>query len=210
LSPDGRFALALLLHSQPQQLVISPTGAGETRTLEPGPIVDYSRAVWDPSGKRVVIAGTDAGGMARLYVQETGGGPPRPFTGEGVTLEKIGRPVSPDGKGVVAIDPDGALAIYPFQGGKPNPVPGLSEDDVPLCWTPDGRELIVARYEDAPIRIERVDAVSGRGRPWQGLNRSLPSALWGETWLLVTPDGESYAYGHTRRMSDLYLSSPLR
>ena len=38
LSPDGRFVLAVLLvHATPQQLVVVPTGAGETRTLEPGP-----------------------------------------------------------------------------------------------------------------------------------------------------------------------------
>jgi eukaryotic-like serine/threonine-protein kinase len=51
LSPDGRFALAVLVKSRPQQLVLAPTGAGKTRTLEPGPIVRYSR-VWDPSGRR--------------------------------------------------------------------------------------------------------------------------------------------------------------
>jgi Tol biopolymer transport system component len=210
LSPDGRFVLAVHLQSKPQQLVVTPTGAGQTRALEAGAIVVYSRAVWHPSGERVVIAGTDASGVARLYVQDVAGGPPRPLTGEGVTLAKLGRPVSPDGGSVVAIDPDGVPAIYPVAGGEPRPVPGLNEYDVPLCWTPGGRELLVARYEDTPPRVERVDVASGRTRPWHGLGRSLSSALWGQTRLLVTPDGESYAYGYMRRMNDLYLSSPLR
>jgi len=210
LSPDGRFVLALLVETRPQRLVVAPTGAGETRTLEPGPIVRYSRAVWDPSGRRVVIAGADARDEEHLYVQDVADGAPTPATGEGVTLPKLGRPVSPDGRRVVALGADGVPALYPLQGGEPSPVPGLDEYDLPLCWTPDGRELLVARYEDSPPRIEHVDVATGRVRPWQGPHRSLPSGLWGQSRILVTPDGESFAYGSMREMSDLYLSSPLR
>ena len=210
LSPDGRFVLALLVQAQPQRLVIAPTGAGETRTLEPGPIVRYSRAVWDPSGRRVVIAAADAGDEERLYVQDVAGGPPTAVTNEGVTLAPLGRPVSPDGRRVAAVGPDGIPSLYPLQGGEPVAVPGLGEYDVPLSWTPGGRELLVARYEDTPPRIERVEVATGRTNPWQGRQRSLPSGILGQSRLLVTPDGESYAYGGLRRMSDLFLSSPLR
>ena len=98
----------------------------------------------------------------------------------------------------------------PIAGGEPTPVPGLSEDDVPLCWTPDGRELMVARYQDTPPRIDQVEVAGGRARPWKSQRRSPPSGLLGQARLLVTPDGESYAYGSYRRLSDLYLSSPLR
>jgi Tol biopolymer transport system component len=210
LSPDGRFVLALLVQTKPQQLVIVPTGAGETRTLEPGPIVRYSRAVWDPSGRHVVIDGADGKGEEHIYVQDLAGGPPTAITREGVTLAKLGRPVSPDGRRVVALSPDGIPALYPLQGGEPTTVPGLNDSDVPLCWTPDGRSLMVARYEETPPRVEQVEIASGRTHPWKGLHRSLPSGLLGQARLLVTPDGESYAYGTYRRVSDLYLSSPLR
>jgi serine/threonine protein kinase len=210
LSPDGRSVLALIVQTRPQQLVIAPTGAGETRTLDPGPIIHYSRAVWVPSGQRVVIAGRDAADVTRLYAQDVAGGPPSPFTGDDVILAKLGRPVSPEGRRVVAFAPDGLPAIYPLDGGEPRSVPGLTEYDVPVAWTPDGRELIVVRYADYALAgVGRVDVQSGRTRPWQGIGR-LPSALWGETRLLVAPDGESYAYGYVRRMGDLYLSSPLR
>jgi Tol biopolymer transport system component len=211
LSPDGRLVLVRLVQTRPQQLVLVPTGAGETRTLEPGPIVRYTRAVWDPSGRRVVIAGADASDAERLYVQDVGGGPPTAVTDEGVTLASLGRPVSPDGRRVAARDPDGNPALYSLAGGPPAPVPGLDDyDDVPLCWTPDGRELIVAHYEETPVRVEYVEVASGRTRPWKGPRRSLTTGQLGQTRLLVTPDGESYAYGSYRRMSDLYLSSPLR
>jgi Tol biopolymer transport system component len=210
LSPDGRFALAVLLQPTPQQLVVAPVGAGETRTLEPGPAVRYARAVWDRTGRRVVFAGVDGQDRERVYVQDVAGGPPRAVSEEGVTLAKIGRPVSPDDERVVALGADGIPALYPLAGGEPTAIPGLGEYDVPICWAPDGREIFVARYEESPPRIERVDVRSGRTRPWNRFSRSLPSGLYGQNRLLVTPDGESYAYSQVRRMSDLYLTSPLK
>ena len=210
LSPDGRFALAVLVHAKPEQLVVVPTGAGETRTLEPGPVVRYSRAVWDPTGRRVVFSGFDGQDVERVYLQDVDGGPPRAVTTDDVGLPRIGRPVSPDGRRVVALGPDGLPALYSLAGGEPVAVPGLGEEDVPMCWTPDGRELWVARYEDTPPRIERVDVASGRARPWSRLGLTAPSGLRGQYRILVTPDAESYAYSFGRRQSDLYLTSPLR
>jgi hypothetical protein len=210
LSPDGRFTLAVLVHANPQQLVVTPTGAGETRTLEPGSIVRYERAVFDPSGRRVVVSGVDAQDGVRVYVQDVSGGPPRAVTEEGVTLAKIGRPVSPDGERVVASGPDGIPALYPLRGGEPVAIPGLGELDVALCWTPDGQELFVARYEETPPRIERVRVATGATRPWTGLQQSAPSGLQGDYRILVTPDGRSYAYNYSRVISDLYLASNLK
>ena len=210
LSPDGRFVLAVLVHAKPEQLVVVATGAGETRTLEPGPVVRYSRAVWEPTGRRVVFSGFDGQDVERVYVQDADGGPPRAVTKDDVGLPRIGRPVSPDGRRVVALGADGLPALYPLAGGDPVALPGFGENDVPLCWTPDGRELWVARYDETPPRIERVEVASGRARPWNRPLRSAPSGLQGDYRILVTPDGESYAYTFGRRVSDLYLTSPLK
>ena len=157
LSPDGRSVLAVLVHTTPQQLIVVPTGAGQTRTLESGPVVRYSRAVWDNTGRRVVFSGIDGEDSERVYVQEVDGGPPRAVTSDDVGLSRIGRPVSPDGRRVVALGPEGLPALYPLAGGDPVAVPGLAETDIPICWTPDGRELLVARYEVTPPRVERVE-----------------------------------------------------
>jgi len=148
----------------------------------------------------------------RVYVQDVAGGPPRAVTSEGVSLGMIGRPVSPDGQRVVAVGPDLVPAIYPLAGGDPVASPGLGPRDVAICWTPDGRELLVAHYPDAlkPPRIDRVEVRSGRMRPWTRLGGSAPSAIIGEPRILVTPDGESYAYNYTRSLGDLYLTSKLQ
>ena len=210
LSPDGRFALALLTRASPPQLVVVPTGAGGARVLEPGPLTEYRRAVWDPTGRRVVLCGSEREGERRVYVQDVSGGPPRPVRSVGVELLKIGRPVSPDGTRVVATGPDGIPALYPLAGGEPVGIPGLGEDDVPLGFTPDGRELFVARYDETPPLVERVEIATGRTRPWTGMRRSTPSALSGDYWFLVTPDGASYAYSYFRSMGDLYLVTGLK
>ena len=110
----------------------------------------------------------------------------------------------------MALGPDGLPALYPLAGGDPVALPGVGENDVPLCWTVDGRELSVARYDETPPRIERVDVASGRARPWHRLGRSAPSGLLGQYRILVTPDGESYAYSIEHRTSELYLTSPLK
>ena len=210
LSPDGHFALAVLVQAPPQQLIITPTGAGETRTLERGTVVRYTRAVFDGSGRRVVFAGVDGQDRERLYVQDVAGGPPRTVTEEGVTLAKIGRPVSPDGRQVAAVGPDGLPALYPLGGGEPLAIPGLGELDVPIRWTPDGRELFVVRYEETPPGSSAwTSRAAAHARGPASADR-LPSGIWGQNRILVTPDGESYAYSQIRQMSDLYLTSPLQ
>jgi hypothetical protein len=210
LSPDGRFALALLARASPQQLLVVPTGPGQTRVLDPGPVTEYARAVWDPTGRKVVFSGAEREGERRLYVQDVGGGPPRPVTPVGVELLKIGRPVSPDGTRVVAAGPDGIPVLYPLAGGDPVAVPGLGEEDVPLCFTPDGRELFVARYEEAPPLVERIEIATGKTRPWTGMPRARRSGVSAQYGVLVTPDGASYAYSYLREMGDLFLMKGVR
>jgi dipeptidyl aminopeptidase/acylaminoacyl peptidase len=210
LSPDGRFALVRLVHTSPEQLQIVPTGPGDTRVLAPGPVVQYRRAVWDPSGRRIVFSGIEREGGVRLYVQDVSGGLPRAVTPAGVSLFEMGRPVSPDGTRVVALGPEDVVALFPLAGGEPVAVPRLTGTDVPLCFTPDSRELFVAHYAVTPPRVERVEIASGRARPWTGMGRSRPSGLQGEYRLLVTPDGASYAYSYNRKMSDLYLVTGVR
>jgi hypothetical protein len=211
LSPDRRLALAVLTRSQPQRLIVVPVGAGETRTLEPGPVTQYLRAVWDSTGRRVLFAGVDTQDSLRVYVQDIAGGPPRAVTADGVGLAKIGRPVSTDGQRMVAIGPDEIPALYPLAGGEPTAIPGLGRDDVVLCWTTDGHGLLVARYESegVPPRIERVDLATGHTRSWNRTLRPPPAGLQ-STRILVTPDGESYAYSYLRAQSDLYVASSLR
>jgi Tol biopolymer transport system component/tRNA A-37 threonylcarbamoyl transferase component Bud32 len=210
LSPDGQFAL-VRLRTLPPKLKIEPTGAGESRDLPLGPMVSYGRAVWDPSGQRVVFAGAELNKGSRLYVQDAAGkSPPAPFTEEGISLAALGRPVSPDGNWIAGIGGDGVPELYPLAGGEPRVIPTLGYLDTPVSWTADGRELFVVRYDSSPPRVDRVDVTTGRTRPWTAFRPAPLTGLLGDYRILISPDGESYAYNYVRQMSDLYLATGLR
>ena len=97
LSADGKWALAVV-QSRPPQLVIYPTGAGQTLQLKRGGIENYVSAQWFRDGKSVLICGNEPGKGTRFYVQEIAGGVARPVTPEGTRDGWL----SADGKLVLA------------------------------------------------------------------------------------------------------------
>jgi len=96
LSPDGGRALTFDL-SDPPQIVIRPTGAGEPLLLVNPGFTGFSGGDWHPDGDRVVFVAT-AGGASRIYIQDLDGGAPEALTPEGVYAGFGERIISPDGK----------------------------------------------------------------------------------------------------------------
>jgi Tol biopolymer transport system component len=155
ISPDGKWVLAVT--QEPPQLVVYPAGSGEKRTLEHGSLVGYRFATWFPDGKRILVCGNEEGKAPRCYAQDVGGGAPRAVTPDG----ERGL-VSPDGRRVVVWRLDDTPAIYGLDGSKPEPIPSVFENDVPIRWGADGRSLMLMPYEESHGRVERVDLRSGK------------------------------------------------
>ena len=185
LSPDKRSALATPMSFS--QLILLPTGAGQARRLERGPIESYQSARFLPDGKRILFAGSEKGRRARLYVQDLAGGAPRPVTAEGAGAGFHGVVVSPDGRFATGPAPGSGFARYPLEGGSPLPIEGLAEGEFPVQWTADGRSLFVYRIGDVPARIFRLDLSTGRRELWKEL---IPPDLAGAN---VIPDGPDHA-----------------
>ncbi len=208
LSPDKRSALAT-----PQsfsQLTLLPTGVGQARRLERGPIESYQSASFLPDGKRILFAGSERGRRARLYVQDLAGGAPRPVSAEGAGAGFHGVVVSPDGRFATGPAPGSGFARYPLEGGSPLPIEGLAEGEVPVQWSADGRSLFVYRIADVPARIFRLDLSTGRRELWKEL---IPPDLAGTSDIgnvQITPDGKAYAYYYGQILSDLYLVEGLK
>ena len=61
-------------------------------------------------------------------------------------------------------------------------------------------------------RPESSASRSRAGAPGPGTGSAArpPRGLQGQYRILVTPDGESYAYSYTRQVNDLYLTSPFK
>jgi len=201
LSADGKLALAVV-QSRPPQLVIYPTGAGETQQLKRGEIENYVTAQWFRDGKSVLINGNEPGKSTRFYVQEVGGAAARPVTPEGTRDGWL----SADGKLVLARGPDGKYSVYPISGGEPRPVAGLTEVDVLAQWSADGRAVLVYRRAEIPCRLERVDLASGHRTLFKEFAPADRNGLLSMREIFVTDDLRSYAYTAYYQVSSLFVS----
>ena len=209
LSPDGKWALTVLF--TPSQLMLLPTGAGEAKTLERGPIEQYSdEAGWFPDGKQVVFQGREAGHDWRCYIQSMEGGPPRAITPEGTTGTSGEIFISPDGRFVIAADAQHQASFYSLAGGAPQPISHLESKERIIGWTSDGHSLYLAVRQEMSIRVYRFDPSTGRRELLKEIMPADLAGVFGLNRIFMTPDGKGYAYSVSRVLSDLYVVEGLK
>jgi hypothetical protein len=204
LSPDGRWALARGA-ADPGRLFLLPTGAGEPRALPPAPMA-VTAARWLPGGRKLLVGGTLPGKGFQLSVLEIGSDRARPFAWSG--SEQF--VPSPDGSRVAVWTFDG-VKVQPIEGGAPQAMPaGVTLDELPIQWREDGRALYLAKFNAVGRWIDEVDLATGRRRHWKELRAVGPSPSSAILNLLMTPDGQAYAYDVRSILSTLYLVEGLR
>ena len=201
LSRDGKWAL-VGIPTSPQQLVLDPTGAGETRRLDTGGILSIESARFFPDGSKVLACGNEEGHAVRCYVIPVAGGKPRPVTPEGTTDGFV----SPDAAAFLVRQVGGAgLALYPAAGGAPRPVPGSLPDEWVVQWAADGRSILVVQAAEMPARIDRIDVATGRRTPVRTLGGSRLAGALQVGAVAMTPDEKYYAYSNRVMISRLFL-----
>jgi eukaryotic-like serine/threonine-protein kinase len=200
LSPDGKWAVVILRSTSDPQLAAYPTGAGEAKLFTKDGL-SVLNASFLPDGKQILFTASEPGHGLRLYLRDFDGGKPRALTPEGYRGSRV---VSPDGASAVVTGPDRRIYLYPLEGGEPTAIPGLDENDRVAQFAAGGHSLFVFRQGEAPMRVYRVDASSGRRELALTL---MPQDAGGvsELTALVTPSGDSYAYSYSRTLSDLYI-----
>jgi Tol biopolymer transport system component len=199
LSPDGKWALAVI--DTPPQLVIHPTGPGETRRLPRGGLETYQSARWFPDGKSVLFCGNEAGKASRCYAQDVSGGPPRPVTPEATTNCSV----SPDGLRILYSKPGGTWLVQRAGGGTAQSVSGLTPDDQIIRWSADGSSVYVFRAANVPCRLERLDLASGRRVLIREVAPADRTGVFRITGAALTDDTRSYAYSYQRMTSQLFV-----
>jgi len=209
LSPDGKSALSILPPPD-NQMVLLPTGVGTSKPLERGNIERYEfvGARWFPDSRRIVFAGYEANHGSRCYAQSIEGGSPRPFTPEGMVFCTV----SPSGI-AAGLTEDGRLLLFSsLSSGRADRELKLEPEEIPSGWSPDGKFLYLADMDKDPLVISKLDISSGTRQPWkQVVNPQLPgnSAMRMHD-IVMTPDGQSYAFTYTLHASDLYLVQGLK
>jgi len=206
LSPDQQWVIAQT-PGIPAQFRLLPTGAGEPKALTEDAI-NHDTARWLPDGKRFVFAGNEPAHGVRLYLQDVAGGKPLPITPEGVNGTNF--TVSPDGRFVAGIGPDGRDYLFPVHSGEPVPISGLLPAEQPIGWTEDSKSLYIYRLGEVPAKVYCLDLATGRRTAWKELMPADPAGVATIGPILITPDGKTYVYGFHRTLADLYLVEGLK
>jgi serine/threonine protein kinase/Tol biopolymer transport system component len=206
LSPDGKWALSSRGDNQ-TDLFLLPTGAGEPKQLDGHGII-HSAAHWFPDGTRILFSGTESNHGVRLYVQDIATNKIEAISPEGTN--GLSFALSPDGRLVAAVGPDGKGYLFPVASGEPKLIPGLLAGEAPVAWSADGRSLYIYRGGELPAKIYRLDIISGSRTLWKQLMPPDPAGVEYVGPILPAPDGTAYAYGYRRLLSDLYLVEGLR
>jgi eukaryotic-like serine/threonine-protein kinase len=207
LSPDGKWVVAASA-SEPNRLVLLPTGAGEVRRIQP----PADLADWFPDGRRLLLRLRDSTTRGFPAIYDVVSGETHPITLPEAFKGGISeQAVSPDGRRIAALDefgPSRTLWLLAVDGGPPRKL-GLFPHDSLVGWNQDNEHLFFYRPE-VPARVFQVELGSGKSEPWKELK---PEDLAGVLWVRpvrVAPNGRAWAYSYTRVLSELYIAKGLR
>src|SRR5262249_21349144 len=141
----------------------------------------------------------------RVYVIDPSGGPRRPVTPEGKSVAFL--VVSADGKRLALGLTDGALQVFPVEGGEPRSYPAPADSSfhqIPIAFSEDGRSLYVQQPAGVPGRIHRLDLATGRREVWREIVSPDSTGILGYGPSLVTPDGRAYVMSYRQMISTLF------
>ena len=207
LSPDGKWALSIVPPPN-DQIVLLPTGAGGPKTLDRGPVEHYvfGAAKWFPDSEQIMFVGYEPGHGPRCYVQNMEAGKPRAFSPDGMMFCTV----SPTGS-ILALAEDFRALLYSSQSSqRPDKEFKLEQGEVPSAWTSDGKFLYLAQTLKTPPTIERFEIASGHRSLWKQIPVPPSGSRVKSEGVVITPDGQSYAYTYSNHSSDLYLVQGLK
>lgn len=205
ISPDGKW-VASVMPSQPNKLVLYPTGIGQAQIIDVSPAhLLNTTSNWTSDGSAILFTGAEQNGPPRAYLVDTKSRTSRPITPFG-TSDAI---ISPNGQYVIARDSSSQFRVFSVNEGEPpRPVKGLGPDEVPIQWDSTNRKLYVWNRR-LPAKIHLLDINTGMRMVWLDIAPAeMSGLLYGE--VLITPDGKSYGYRYRRVLTDLFLAEGLR
>ena len=208
LSPDEKWALVTRFWVSPPEVVLLPTGPGQSRMLPPTGMENIATARFFPSGDKILLVGNEPGHAIRIYVRELEGGALRPIAPEGIFAREGS--ISPDGRLVVGMVRGGGASLYPVEGGTPQAIPGTLADDMIMGWSSDGKSVYARTIGELPAKVYRIDLATGKRLVWQVLQGPEDRAGVQPGLAILGRDDHTYAYVYGRALSELFLARGLR
>ena len=205
ISPDDKWVITR--PAKEGALFVVPTGAGEARQLTHDNI-SYGRVRYLPDGKQLLASGIEAGHGVRDYLIDLSNGNAKPITPEGVD----GIELSPDGRRVAVLGPDGKWGIWPLDGGGLRPIPQLDSKYAVTGWTPDGASvyLVSNHLRDRTAKVYRVNVGSGKMELWKTFGEGMTVGVTGVGGPHFSSDGSAYAYVYSQALSQAYVVKGLK
>jgi dipeptidyl aminopeptidase/acylaminoacyl peptidase len=208
LSPDGRWALALLCPSRCTTLTALPTGVGQPRAIPThGLEIEIRAARWTIDGKAVLAIAREPGqGRAHLYRLAEDGS--RPARISDAALNRIGYlQISPDGRWVAALDDQLRVVVISLQDGTVHLLPRTSNDPVPRGWSSHGDLWITQAPPNlhARTRLLRVDPRSGNVLEERSVGPADPGGTTPLQDVVLSRDGQTVAFTYERRLGTLFI-----
>jgi Tol biopolymer transport system component/tRNA A-37 threonylcarbamoyl transferase component Bud32 len=212
ISPDNKWVITK--PAKGGQLILVPTGAGETRPLTHDSI-SYGRVRFLPDGKHLIATGIETGHGRRDYLIDASTGDSKAITPEGIA----GSVLSPDGRSVVLRGPDGKIGTWPIDAsasgagdaGGFHPIPGLDSKYYVAGWSPDGGSVYVASSRAEQIsKVYRVNVQTGKMEPWKTFGAEGGAGVTETGAPQFSADGSAYAYIYVRILSEAYVVTGLK
>lgn len=198
ISPDGNWVVTMPDGDQ-TTLTLSPLTPGQPRTIN-GRGLKYDWVRFFPDGTRLLVGGTFAGGLPRLFVQALDGGKPEPVN---TSVYLVHPAISPDGQQVAGVDTEQRLVVMSLAGGEPRVVTKGFAPTV-LRWSGAGKSLL-AQYGPVPAQLFRIDLETGKYKLWREIapfDLSGVSVIWPA---VLSQDERTIVYSFRRDLSELFV-----
>ncbi len=206
ISADGKWVVAS--SGTPSRLQLLPTGAGDPRTIPLRGLESFYTWEFAKDAESLFILGNEPGHGIRVFLLEIDGdGTPRPISEEGTSAPMC---VSPDGGRVVLNGPDHRLTIYSVDGAAPQVVKGGLQGERVLAWSDDGNGIYVTGQGRTLLEVVRIDLASGERSLHHTIRPADPGGVMDLSPARMIPDGQTYAYGYRRYLSDLFVVTGLK
>ena len=202
LAPKGQQVLAI----SGAQLILLPVGPGAVRMLPATGMTYLPVAGYFPDGKRIVFTASLRDEPTRVFVQSLPDGMPRSITPPGFRLTSP-RSVSPDGRSVAVVGPEGRLHVCDAEATSTcRVVAAAMPGEIAAGWDRWGQGLFVLRESEIPARVFHA-RLDGRREMWKTITPPDPVGAVALHRLVITRDARAYAYSLERQLSELYIVS---